>query len=1073
MAGLFLLIIRRSLRNAPLTLAVLVGLLVLVTLLVAAPLYTTALADIGLRATLADAPLDQRSIRIALPADHLQQASHARLGAAVSKLAAEAPWLKPSILTAIRTKRLIIPGSDLTRRVVLVEADTASENLRTIEGRLPQPTADGAAIEVVLGTTAAEQFGVSVGDTLPLTEREGGEQLLSMQVVGLVEPANAASTFWQSGVIDLEPVVSTTRREAMLLVAPGVMWQGVVPRLPSERASGEYRWRIVFDTSVVDGKNAIQAENDIRRILHDGTQTLPGAEVASDFGGIVSGYQQRLAIARAPILLLLSEIAGLALIYLAWTAAFQAEATAGEQAVMGARGAGVGQILAISSVQSALLALGAALAGIPLALLLLRATANFGPVADLARAQGLRLTATPDTRIYAASASLIGLLALALPAIPAARRSIVALRHDAARPARLPLWQRTGLDLFIIVIALVAFFQLQRQGSVLQQLRGKFEVDPFLVIAPLLVLVAGGLLFLRLYPLLLRTTRGLAVRMRGLPLALALLQLSRSRAASTRLVLLLSLALALGLFAETFGATLALNQRQRAGYVVGADARATLNNTEPLLPGTLPPGVQGSWALRDTIKAAGGRGAAGTLLAIDPAHFKEVAFNPPQHPILALDEALARLGPPPEEDGIVLPKNAHQVTLTIKRNAAPLDIALLLRDNVGNYYRPRMTVVAHVDERETFEATLNVPAVAYPVRLVSVALLPNSLVRWGIREGPTKPPVTVELGPIVAGGITIERWDGATPWDALSDSSFNLDQPAAGTVDLEAGQPGWQPLTITIGQGMRAALVRPNPVAYDPIRVEVNEAFLRANNLETGATGLFLFHNRLASMEIVGILPRFPSLGIDDAPFMVAHGPRLLRLLNASYARPITPNELWLDLPDDPATIQRVRTTSGIGDLLLQTTVLRSFSRDPLAIGIAGVFFLGFVSSVGLTAIGFGIATYLAGKRRTIEFAVLRALGLERKAVLLTLAVEQAVLVLLALLAGTLLGVALSRLILPFMAVSDRGHAVVPPYQIIVPWSTLFLTYCFLLILFASVTTLVISLLLRRGIGTALRIGEE
>ena len=44
------------------------------------------------------------------------------------------------------------------------------------------------------------------------------------------------------------------------------------------------------------------------------------------------------------------------------------------------------------------------------------------------------------------------------------------------------------------------------------------------------------------------------------PLALALIQLTRNRAASTRLVLLLTLAVALGLFAQTFGATLALNQ---------------------------------------------------------------------------------------------------------------------------------------------------------------------------------------------------------------------------------------------------------------------------------------------------------------------------------------------------------------------------------------------------------------------------------------------------------------------------------------------------------------------------------
>jgi hypothetical protein len=174
------------------------------------------------------------------------------------------------------------------------------------------------------------------------------------------------------------------------------------------------------------------------------------------------------------------------------------------------------------------------------------------------------------------------------------------------------LWQRTYLDLFVALIAIIALVQLQVQGSVLQQLRGRFVVDPFLVVAPLLVLVAGALLFLRLYPVLLNLVRAGSEYMQGLPFALALMQLSRNRAASTRLVLLLSLAVALGLFAQTFGATVALNQEQRAGYNVGATARATLTNTQPLLPGALPEGVQSAWGLRDNVKAAGGRGATGS-----------------------------------------------------------------------------------------------------------------------------------------------------------------------------------------------------------------------------------------------------------------------------------------------------------------------------------------------------------------------------------------------------------------------------------------------------------------------------
>ncbi|MDQ5850624.1 MAG: hypothetical protein M3380_00875, partial [Chloroflexota bacterium] len=414
MFGLLLLVIRRSLRNAPLTLAVLVGLLVLVTLLVAAPLYTSALADVGLRATLADAPLDQRSVRAALPIDRLQQSEHTRLSQSIRHEAQQAAWLNPTVLAAIRTKRLILPGGDASRRVALVEADTALDNLRTVEGRLPTPTGADTPVEIVVGAAAADELGLGVGDTLALLERGDGEPLVPIRVVGLVEPANPSGTFWQSGVLDLEPVVSATRREASLVVAPGMLWTRVVPLLPPERSSGEYRWRIVFDTAVVDGSNALEAEAAVGQVLRRVQQALSGADVATGFGGIVAGYRQRLSIARAPILLLLVEIAGLALIYVAWTAAFQAEATASEQAVMGARGAAVGQIVGISSGQAALLAGGAALLGIPLALLLLRVTANLGPVAGLARSQGLRLVTTPDAGNYALAASAVGLLALAV-----------------------------------------------------------------------------------------------------------------------------------------------------------------------------------------------------------------------------------------------------------------------------------------------------------------------------------------------------------------------------------------------------------------------------------------------------------------------------------------------------------------------------------------------------------------------------------------------------------------------------------------------------------------------------------
>ncbi|MDP9316387.1 MAG: hypothetical protein M3R24_36965 [Chloroflexota bacterium] len=212
MFTLLQLIVRRSLRNAPLTLAVLTGLLVLVTLVVAAPLYTTALADAGLQSALEAAPLDQRSVRIWRPADRLQREQYANLSQAIGAASMEAAWLKPQTLSVIRTKRLVLQGNDTKRRLTLTEAEAAAPNLQVVDGRLPQTGAPDQPVEVVVGTETAERFELSVGDPVPLAESPSGPAVVQAIVVGVAEMADRSGVFWQSGLLDLQPIFTEQQR---------------------------------------------------------------------------------------------------------------------------------------------------------------------------------------------------------------------------------------------------------------------------------------------------------------------------------------------------------------------------------------------------------------------------------------------------------------------------------------------------------------------------------------------------------------------------------------------------------------------------------------------------------------------------------------------------------------------------------------------------------------------------------------------------------------------------------------------------------------------------------------------
>ncbi len=82
------------------------------------------------------------------------------------------------------------------------------------------------------------------------------------------------------------------------------------------------------------------------------------------------------------------------------------------------------------------------------------------------------------------------------PAIAAARRPA----DEVGRPTGTPFLRRTGLDIVLLVLAVVGLWQLQRTGSVASAAEpgGRTSVDPVLVLAPTLGIAAASLLAVRM-----------------------------------------------------------------------------------------------------------------------------------------------------------------------------------------------------------------------------------------------------------------------------------------------------------------------------------------------------------------------------------------------------------------------------------------------------------------------------------------------------------------------------------------------------------------------------------------------
>ncbi|CAM5665087.1 hypothetical protein SALBM311S_05993 [Streptomyces alboniger] len=90
-------------------------------------------------------------------------------------------------------------------------------------------------------------------------------------------------------------------------------------------------------------------------------------------------------------------------------------------------------------------------------------------------------------------------------------------------------------------------------------------------------------------------------------------------------------------------------------------------------------------------------------------------------------------------------------------------------------------------------------------------------------------------------------------------------------------------------------------------------------------------------------------------------------------------------------------------------------------------------AAAALAAVGFAVSAAGSLRERGAEFAVLRALGAPRRRLARTIAVEQGVLVGLALLVGVALGTVLTRAVIPLVVLTSEAARPVPRVLVELP----------------------------------------
>lgn len=653
---------RHLLHHWRVNLLVFVGLLSAAALLAGLPAYAATISGDSLTRRLANAPIAARNILIT--GTVLNEEFYGRLTGKLGSLVRERVIVRNQGVGANAVID-VAADDDFSFDEFFVLQPHSFSNLadavNLVEGRLPalspiRTTADGPLIEAVIGLEAATSvnfshaeggdvtfYNLQIGDQVATAPRENGR--LRFEIVGIVEPKDPAADQWWGTLLPFsflrQPLNGPSMPETItlsLLVAPEIM----ASHLPNHAEE----WRVLTDTAVINVNNVNEQQSALVDVELELETNL--VNVNTSLIEIIGGYLSELNTAQTTLFLLSFQSLLFVFYLLVIISTFVATHARQELGVLHGRGFTTTQVLLPYALSTLLLAVLAALLAPFVAQLLV------GLWARLAERTAAAPTLVESWRL-ALLAAAAGWLTLLTVLFFATRGRPLRTTHFLAQTPDKPLWQRYYLDLILLLVGSLLYWQGANNNWSLGGLSSVAgAADPLLLVGPTLLLIAVTLLVVRLIPWLIR----LAARWRSghrFTSTHALQHLGRDPQGSGQVVFLISLAVGLALFAGLFRHSLSGRQNLLAHYLNGADVRLGLPlETEQAqtveltaLPGAVDASLDASLVYRNPrVRWAAELSRHATLLAVDPATLNNVARFPPGVSSLNLKTILPALETP-------------------------------------------------------------------------------------------------------------------------------------------------------------------------------------------------------------------------------------------------------------------------------------------------------------------------------------------------------------------------------------------------------------------------------------------
>jgi putative ABC transport system permease protein len=263
-----------------------------------------------------------------------------------------------------------------------------------------------------------------------------------------------------------------------------------------------------------------------------------------------------------------------------------------------------------------------------------------------------------------------------------------------------------------------------------------------------------------------------------------------------------------------------------------------------------------------------------------------------------------------------------------------------------------------------------------------------------------------------------------------------------------------------------------NRLALDSSALLVSPNFMAEYSLGVGdkvdLTISMWGERRAIPFIVADLITYFPTFYPDDSDnqfVFVGNLEYVFEMMGGVY-----PYDVWIRTDPD-IDIQKMQ--SDLLNLDIRVISVRG-SREAIEVeqgrpertGVFGILSVGFVAAALLTLLGFLLHALISFRRRYIEFGVLRAIGLSVGQMIAFLLIATGIT------AGTVLGVWVSNLFIPFLQVGTAKFQNIPPFVVLIAWDDIIKIYAVFGVMLLAAVAGMIWFLLHLKIFEAVKLGE-